>query len=142
MIDLVAGAKTAYDGAKMAQEAAKLLDNAELNFKMADLTNQLAELTVAAAESKAINQNLRDQLDVKEQLVWEAPYYWLGSDKKDGPYCQRCQDADSKLIRLQSAGLGEWRCFECKHYVQDSSYVEDEDSTLEALGRFQRSGFP
>lgn len=142
MMDLVTGAKTAYEGAKMAQEAAKLLGDADLHYKMAELTNQLAELTVAAAENKTTIQNLRDQLDVKEQLVWDAPYYWLGSDKKDGPYCQVCQDADRKLIRLQSCDVGEWKCFACNQYVRDSAFADvGDDSPLEALISLQRDPF-
>jgi DNA-directed RNA polymerase subunit M/transcription elongation factor TFIIS len=42
------------------------------------------------------------------------------NDKKDGPYCQRCHDEDSILVRLQE-GFGMFeetttpRCLVCGH---------------------------
>ena len=98
---------------------------------------ELREAAIQRQEEKhELIQQLRDrdekireleaQLTVRDGLVWEPPYYWLGDgDKRDGPFCQRCKDADGKLVRLHCWRKGAWVCKVCKAEFKDSSYEED-----------------
>lgn len=51
-----------------------------------------------------LNKAIADVWGVKkeESIVYEEPFYWkeLASNKKEGPFCQKCYDADKKLARL------------------------------------------
>jgi ribosomal protein L37AE/L43A len=49
-------------------------------------------------------------------LTWEKPFYWLiEGDKKEGPFCQKCYESDSKQIHLQDYGNDVWYCLNCKN---------------------------
>ena len=92
---------------------------------------QIAELRVALADAKIELSDLREELAElkravaeREQIEWDGVMYWraLPDGQKDGPFCQRCCDADSKLVRLQHYphSLGyPWSCMQCgKAYRQ------------------------
>lgn len=92
---------------------------------------QIMELREAAIALKAENTQLKEQvaelkkqLEMKEAIVWQDPYYFLvNGEAKDGPYCQHCYDKESKLIRLQKWGKGWWKCQCCENDVFDRDYV-------------------
>ena len=66
---------------------------------------------------------LKSEMDVKSNLQWERPYYFLkDGDSKEGPFCQKCYDTDSKLIRLQERDQGSWCCHTCTGYYTDKNY--------------------
>ena len=66
---------------------------------------------------------LEEQLELRQKLKWEKPYYWITEgNERDGPYCQKCFDHDSKLIRLQGGNNGTWHCYVCKGNFYDSNY--------------------
>ena len=76
---------------------------------------------------KKENEELKAKLDLRSKVKWEEPYYFIESEgERDGPFCQRCYDKTSSLIRLQKhEGVsGEWRCLECTNWFRDSSYRE------------------
>jgi len=53
--------------------------------------------------------------ELKDRLVFEKGVYYLKEDDtKEGPYCQRCYDKDTKLVRLQDDG-DHWFCYGCSH---------------------------
>jgi hypothetical protein len=83
---------------------------------------RIMELREAALELQEENfalrekvRELEDQLRVKGQVSFDGRVYWLGKDGggRDGPFCQRCYDAETKLIRVQSTIRG-WYCNSCK----------------------------
>ena len=82
-----------------------------------------AQLTSIIDKNKSI-LDLEDKLKIKENIVYEPPYYFLITDEvKEGPYCQNCYDSQAKLIRLQEEGAkGYWRCFNCKFPVKDENF--------------------
>ncbi len=66
---------------------------------------------------------LESELYKKKEVQWEAPFYWLDSDeKKEGPFCQKCYDSDTKLIRLQKIEEGNWHCKSCNSNYFEASY--------------------
>ena len=66
---------------------------------------------------------LEAKLSEKEKVVWEPPFYWVKEgDAQDGPFCQQCYDSETKLIRLQNAEKGAWRCTTCNNNFFEDSY--------------------
>jgi len=66
---------------------------------------------------------LESKLDEKQNVVWQQPFYWVEKPgSKDGPFCQNCYDTENKLVRLQSADKGAWRCTACKNNFFEESY--------------------
>lgn len=71
-------------------------------------------------------QELETELAEKASLTFERGVYWLRRENgSEGPYCQRCKDVDSKMVRLHQSQVldhGNWvagaRCRQCK-----SSYI-------------------
>lgn len=103
-------------------------DIAELFKKGATLEAQqkiieLQEVHLAIREEllalKDENRALRAQVERNCKVVWVAPYYYLvDGENRDGPYCQKCYDEKSKLIRMQSGHEGDaHRCAVCYEVV-------------------------
>jgi hypothetical protein len=80
---------------------------------------KIMELRQALLDEQEKTARLTQQLGDAEHrlelrgLKFERAAYWKDND---GPYCQRCADADAKLIRVHDyesgAGKG-WRCHAC-----------------------------
>ena len=123
--------KTASEIARLLKDSTHSLEQAEAKLKLADLISaladtrmQIAEIKETLAEKDGEIRLLNEALLRKSQLEWEKPYYWAIVDgQRDGPYCQKCHDTDSKLIRLQGGKNGVWECLSCKSKVYDKSYV-------------------
>lgn len=136
MVDM-ASVSAAITSLKVATDIAKFFKDTDVSFEKAETKLKLAELISALADAKMqfaeIRQVLIDkdaelravkgQLDVKEKLKWESPYYWIiDGDNKDGPYCQCCYDKAHSLIRLQERVKGYWECKSCNNTYADSNY--------------------
>lgn len=73
---------------------------------------------------KEQNRILEDNLSTRQGLIYEKPSYWQEKDGvKDGPFCQKCYDAEQKLIRLQDANNDTWHCRACKSAYFGSGYT-------------------
>lgn len=130
----MAGIRNAIEIARVIKESKDSLKEAEVNSKIADLVSELAETKLQIvsireiiSEKDAEILELRNQIEIKKNLVWERPYYYIVLDngEKDGPYCQKCQDGDGKLIRLQSSRReGFWKCSVCTNQFLDKNYRE------------------
>ncbi|HPG39733.1 MAG TPA: hypothetical protein PLP19_13290 [bacterium] len=119
----LSGIKTAVDIAKYLIDINSSLKNAEMNIKLSDLMTALADAkinianiqTIIIEKDEKINE-LEKALEIKGNLRYEAPYYWLdNANGKEGPYCQRCYDKEKALIRLQVYLSGSWVCCSCKN---------------------------
>ena len=131
---LLTQTKTAVDIAKFIKNSSDTLDKSGQKLKLAELIETLADIKMETAEIKSLIiekdekiQSLEDQLKLKNNLIYEAPYYWMknNSGDKEGPFCQKCYDVDKKLIRLQGRGNGEWDCHSCNGYFQGKDYVHE-----------------
>jgi len=59
----------------------------------------------------------------KTSPFYEKPSYWIKTNEgKDGPFCQKCFDADQKMIRLQGGCNDKWLCHACKSYFYGPNY--------------------
>lgn len=121
--------KSAMDIAKNIKDSGASLEAAETKLKLAELIGALADVKVESANVKEILvekdaeiRKLRDQLDMKEKLVWKKPYYVM-KGREDEPLCQRCYDDEGKTIRLQIPGRqGLWICSVCKTRFTNETY--------------------
>ena len=86
----------------------------------AEAQKQILALREAAMELQEENAELKEKIgrleeELKDRLVFEKGVYYLKEgDTKEGPYCQRCYDKDTKLVRLQDDG-DHWFCYGCSH---------------------------
>lgn len=127
--------KTATDVARLIKDGEKQLDQAEFKLKLADLIGNLADarieiasITELLAAKDAEIRSLQAQLELKDNLIWEEPFYWkIKDEQRDGPFCQQCFDASNKLIRCINKGYqqGVWNCHTCKSVVVDDTYNDD-----------------
>ena len=134
MIDIavaVSSVKSAIEIAKVLKDSSDSFDKAEFKLQLAELIGsladakmQIAEIQEALIESDKEKKELINELNLRENLIYEKPYYFkkLNEGEKDGPFCQLCYDKNSKLIRLQDWGDGQWVCQSCKTSVYDDTY--------------------
>jgi hypothetical protein len=132
----LASIKTATDIAKLLKDADLSLEKAVLKLKLAELVGALADAKlqivsvqeVVAEKDKAIKE-LEQQLSLKGKIKFKRPFYWIqDGDERDGPYCQKCYDSESKLIRLQQRdSCTEWDCLECHSYFTGPGFIPPND---------------
>ena len=97
--------------------------------KKTEAQEQILALREAALELQEENTELKEkvrqlekQLAIKGNLIFEKGVYYIQAGrKKEGPYCQRCHDKDSKLVRLQDDG-DHWFCYGCSHGYPKKPY--------------------
>ncbi len=127
----LSGIKAASDIAKIIKDSGTSLEAAEIKFKLAELIDALADAKIEVADFKELLflkndeiKELKNSIEVKKKVVWKEPYYFVvEDDDQDGPYCQRCYDVETSLVRLQSPNKnGYWNCTECGKDFRDSTY--------------------
>lgn len=140
-ISVVLGSiKTATDIAKYIKDSDLSLEKAEVKLKLAELIGALADAKLEVvgvqqtlAESEAQIRELQRKLDVRAQLKWDDPVYWVeGANGREGPYCQRCYDADQKLVRLQGSGDGYYNCRACNCGYTTPEHRAREEAAMRA----------
>ncbi|NOR58797.1 MAG: hypothetical protein GQ474_09775 [Sulfurimonas sp.] len=133
MIDIgmaVGSVKSAIEIAKTLKDSTDLFDKAEVKLQLAELIGSLADAKMQIAEiqesliaSEQEKKELINKIKVKSNMIYEKPYYWkLDGEEKDGPFCQRCFDADEKSIRLQGGNNDVWTCKQCDKTFRGSGY--------------------
>jgi hypothetical protein len=87
---------------------------------------RIMDLRAAALDLQQENLSLREQvqaleaqLRLREDFQWDGVVYWAKEQdgKRDGPFCPRCKDGNSKLARLFKLDRGQgrylWACSVC-----------------------------
>lgn len=108
-------------------ELLKKAGNVEAQELIMKLREELVELREQNSTLKDEVGDLKRPAQLKEDLVYEAPYYWRAptDGTRDGPFCQLCFDKNQALIRLQKQPLaGAWSCHSCEKCVTDKDYAE------------------
>jgi len=141
--------KTATDIARLIKDSDLSLEKAETKLKLADLIGALADAklevvgvqqTLAEAEDRI--RTLEAQLKTKEQVRWNEPSYWLDTDAgQDGPFCQKCYDTESKLVRLQGNGEGWYECKSCKSNYETLERRARDYTAIQSFKSRPRSGY-
>lgn len=75
-----------------------------------DLYKQMLELQTQVIALFEENRTLKDRLATRDQLTFKKNAYWMGDE---GPFCSRCWDAESKLVRLHVQAQTTPRCPSC-----------------------------
>lgn len=74
-------------------------------------------------------KQLEEKIEEKGKIIYEKPSYWaVDGENKDGPFCQKCYDADRKLIRLQGGKRDVWSCHQCKSTYYGPNYTPPQKS--------------
>lgn len=96
---------------------------------VSDLTQTkkaLVRIKKTLLEQDEQRSKLQQAQDVRQPLLYKAPFYWLrtGVDgDEDGPFCQQCYDGQQQLMRLHNPyGGARWVCTSC-----NSQYFEPPD---------------
>jgi hypothetical protein len=77
---------------------------------------EVAEVQNLLLEKDKKIKTLQETLHTKMNGVSESPWYWcVDGGKKNGPFCQQCDDKELELIRLQDYRNGFWGCLSCKN---------------------------
>ncbi len=103
-------------------ENIKALVSSIRKYKDPDLMEQVINLQTTVLELyervqtlEKENEVLKNKLAIQGSIVLEHGVYFTKiEDKKDGPFCTRCWDVDSKLVRLKVKKTGFAVCLECK----------------------------
>lgn len=97
--------------AKVLQEAGKI----EQYQQILDAQKELLEMQNKIVNLETDNKRLRDEFEIKENLISEGNLYWIIKDgKKDGPFCTCCWDSERKLVRLHKSEVsGRAHCPKC-----------------------------
>jgi len=101
--------KSATEIAKFISDSGVSLEKAEVKLKFAELVGALADAKIEIAEIQGLLiekdetiRELKAKAELTGNLVFENRCYWkVEGEEKDGPFCQRCYDVESKLVRLQ-----------------------------------------
>ena len=136
--------KTATDIARLIKDSGTSLEQAEIKLQIAELISSLADakIEIASIQNDVVFKEqeileLKNKLNVKQNVTWEKPYYWIAEgESKDGPFCQQCYDTGQKLIRLQGGGKNAWHCQACKSRVTDKNYVKPSVNRRRIVGGF------
>lgn len=69
-------------------------------------------------------RELKEKLSLQGMVSWDDPFIWKQEgDKKDGPYCQKCWDDESKLMHLIDRDKQDlWHCNKCNKYYHGPNY--------------------
>jgi hypothetical protein len=95
----------------------------EAQEKIMELREGALELQEENFDLKEKVKKLEEAINFKESVKWEKPHYFIvNGEKKDGPYCQKCHDADEKMIRLQNGTNDFWECKQCNSKYKGQNY--------------------
>ncbi len=87
-------------------------------------------MKIEAADMQTRIEELEKLAKLRGRVHYQEPSYWetIDEGREEGPFCQRCWDADARLMRLQTSGHFEMlHCHGCK-----SSYDGPRTKALEA----------
>ena len=103
---------TVKDVASLVQK----LDNIDLLKRMVDLQEQIFDLVCENHEIKEQNRVLAEKLATREQMIFRKNSYWRADE---GPFCSRCFDSDSLVIRMLITPGFAPQCPKCRTVAMD-----------------------
>jgi regulator of replication initiation timing len=101
--------------AKVLKEANRL----DLYEQVFNMRTEMLEMQEANKKLKEENEELTSKLKIKEEIIPKNDCYWINKNgQEDGPFCSKCFDDDSKLMRLHYSGEdGYYICPKCENGV-------------------------
>ena len=115
---------------KSAIDIARKLDNQDLYKKLVDVQEAFQDVREENFDLREENRQLREQLLINEQLEFRDNMYWRKrkDGTEEGPFCTKCRDSDSKLVRMHTFGSIErdgGYCPQCKTRVRGSQAYDE-----------------
>ena len=103
---------------KKIMQAVQESDNIAANQLILEFQSMALELQEENYKLRRRIDELEQHMDLVEEMTFDGKVYWRGKgDDRDGPFCQRCLDAEGRAIRLQfreqTAPGYESRWYEC-----------------------------
>ena len=106
---ILSSVKTATDIAKLIKNSTTSLEGAEIKLQFAELIGALADVKIEVADIQnllivkdAEIQKLKEEKKLAANTTYRDRCYWIiNGEVEDGPFCQKCNDVDNKLVRLQ-----------------------------------------
>ena len=99
------------------KELVKLGLTIEAQQQIMELKESELSLKDENLELKKQLDELREKLSVKEDLIFDSPFYYRESDtEKNEPYCSKCYDAEEKRIHIMVYPDGGAACKECGNF--------------------------
>lgn len=123
-MEIVSGISTVIDLGKRAYDLAKKASQVELLEVIMMLREAAIDAKDEILQLRSRLHELEEQAKRRESLVFDGRVYWLPQDADPGPYCQRCHDVDSKLVRLQRTTCNNrphWDCPGCNNSFDRTS---------------------
>lgn len=106
---------------------AELIKDPDLRMKITDLYGQNIELKEINHKLRMDLQEIKEKSKINSELTHKDNHYYKG---KDGPFCTKCWDVDSNLVRLHegSPGNGQryFTCPNCKTHTTIGEYIQPE----------------
>lgn len=103
----------------------ELIKDPDLRMKITDLYGQNIDLKEENHKLRTSLQEIKERSKINSELKHKDNHYFKG---EDGPFCTKCWDADSKLIRLHNGGTsnGEtyFTCPNCKTSTHTGEYIQ------------------
>ena len=105
----------------------EIIKDPDLKLKINDLYSENLKLKEENFELRKKLDKLRGNAKIQSKLIFKDNHYYLpySEDKNEGPYCSKCWDADSKLIRLHThndCGVQHFECRNCKTNTSIGEY--------------------
>lgn len=96
------------------------LKNVDLKSKLADVKMACVDLAEQNVRLREERNDLREKLRLREEMVWDekmnAYFRTNPSGVREGPFCPKCLDGDSKVARMASE-YQDFRCPVCTHLL-------------------------
>lgn len=105
----------------------ELVKDPDLRMKITDLYGQNIDLKEENHKLRTSLQEIKERSKINSELTHKDNHYFKGDD---GPFCTKCWDADSKLIRLHNGGTSNgqtyFSCPNCKTSTHTGEYIQPE----------------
>lgn len=111
------------DNVKEVADLIQKVGDMELYRKIVDLKAEIVELSRNNMKLEQENSELRAKLEIKENMEFRQPFYFLGDDKI--PYCPLCWESEQKAIHLMGPKKTPhknnvwYRCPNCENNFDD-----------------------
>jgi len=104
-----------FDELKSVGSVLREADKIEQYQLILDVQAKLLDMQKKIADLEVENKALKDEINIKKNLVHRAEvYYLIDGDKEDGPFCTMCYDTKKLLVRLKNSMDERKICPNCK----------------------------
>jgi len=113
-----------FDELKSIAKTLREADKIEQYQQILDVQEKLLEMQKRIIDLEKDNRELKNKLEIKENLYYKNSAYWVNKeDKKDGsegPFCSHCWDVGKNTVRMhQRIGSPDfYSCPECHVQIQ------------------------